>query len=50
MGFARHACDHVAFLYDGRLLEYGESAARLFDHPETPELTRFLSRLLEWSM
>ena len=49
MGFARHACDHVAFLYDGRLLEYGD-AARLFDHPETPELTRFLSRLLEWSM
>lgn len=46
---ARHACDHVAFLYDGRLLEYGD-AARLFDHPETPELTRFLSRLLEWSM
>lgn len=49
MGFARHACDHVAFLYGGRLLEYG-AAARLFDHPETPELTRFLSRLLEWSM
>ena len=49
MGFARRACDHVAFLYGGRLLEYG-AAARLFDHPETPELTRFLSRLLEWSM
>ena len=49
MGFARHACDHVAFLYDGHLLEYG-AAARVFDHPETPELTRFLSRLLEWSM
>lgn len=49
MGFARHACDHVAFLYGGRLLEYGD-AARVFDHPETPELTRFLSRLLEWSM
>ena len=31
------------------VLEYGD-AARLFDHPETPELTRFLSRLLEWSM
>ena len=49
MGFARHACDHVAFLYGGRLLEYGD-AARVFDHPETPELTRVLSRLLEWSM
>lgn len=49
MGFARRACDNVAFLYDGRLLEYGPSE-RIFDRPETPELTRFLSRLLEWSM
>lgn len=49
MGFARHACDHVAFLYDGELLEYGESA-QVFSHPETPELTRFLSRLLEWRL
>ena len=49
MGFARRACDNVAFLYDGRLLEYG-SSERIFDHPETPELTRFLSRLLEWRM
>ena len=49
MGFARRACDNVAFLYDGRLLEYGPSE-RIFDHPETPELQRFLSRLLEWSM
>lgn len=49
MGFARHACDDVAFLYDGRLLEYG-SSKRIFDDPETPELRRFLSRLLEWSV
>lgn len=49
MGFARHACDQVAFLHNGRLLEYGPSD-RLFDHPETPELARFLSRLLEWSL
>ena len=49
MGFARHACDTVAFLYGGRLLEHGPSE-RLFDNPRTPELKRFLSRLLEWSM
>ena len=49
MGFARHACDHVAFLYGGRLLEYGPSE-RLFDNPRTPELQHFLSRLLEWSI
>ena len=49
MGFARHACDKAAFLHGGRLLEYGESA-RLFDHPATPELQRFLGKLLEWSI
>ena len=49
MGFARHACDKVAFLHGGSLLEYGDSA-QLFDHPATPELQRFLSKLLEWSI
>lgn len=49
MGFARHACDKVAFLYGGALLEYGASA-QLFDHPSTPDLQRFLSKLLEWSI
>lgn len=49
MGFARHACDDVAFLHDGRLLEYGTSK-RVFDDPQTPELRRFLGRLLEWSV
>lgn len=49
MGFARHACDKVAFLHSGSLLEYGTSA-QLFSHPETPELQRFLSKLLEWSI
>lgn len=47
MGFARHACDKMAFLFAGRLLEYGTSA-QLFDNPQTPELQRFLSKLLEW--
>jgi polar amino acid transport system ATP-binding protein len=47
MGFARHACDKLAFLSDGRLLEYGESS-RLFDAPQSQELQRFLSKLLEW--
>ena len=49
MGFARHACDKVAFLYDGRLIEYGESS-ELFTHPETTELGRFLIKLLEWNV
>lgn len=49
MGFARHACGKVAFLYDGRLSEYGESS-ELFNHPKTEELKRFLSKLLEWNV
>mgnify|MGYP001197141735 CR=1 FL=1 len=49
MGFARHACEHVAFLYRGRLLEYGASDT-LFSHPQTPEFSRFLGKLLEWNI
>lgn len=49
MGFARHACEKVAFLCEGSLLEYGDSAS-LFAHPETRQLDRFLSRLLEWNV
>ncbi len=49
MGFARHACDKIAFLYGGRLLEYGESAD-VFDNPSTSELSRFLGKLLQWNV
>ncbi len=49
LGFARHACDKVAFLCRGMLLEYGESS-QVFTQPTTPELQRFLGKLLEWSM
>ena len=48
MGFARHACDKVAFLHGGRILEYGPSA-QVFDGAKTPELQRFLGKLLAWS-
>lgn len=49
MGFARHACDKVAFLCGGRLMEYGPSE-EVFGAPRTPELQRFLGKLLEWSV
>jgi len=49
MGFARHACEHIAFLYEGRLCEYGSSAEH-FTHPQTPEFSRFLGKLLEWNI
>lgn len=49
MGFARHACDKVAFLSGGKLMEHGPSA-RVFSSPQTSELQRFLGKLLEWSV
>lgn len=49
MGFARHACDKVAFLCDGHLMEYGKSD-ELFTNPQTPQLKTFLSKLLEWNV
>lgn len=47
MGFARHACEKVAFLCEGRLMEYGDSD-EIFANPNTPQLKKFLSKLLEW--
>ena len=49
MGFARKACDHVAFLSGGRIAESGESEA-IFSHPNTQELQRFLKKLLGWNI
>jgi polar amino acid transport system ATP-binding protein len=49
MGFARRACEKLAFLHQGSLLEYGLSS-ELFSAPQTPELHHFLSRLLEWQV
>ncbi len=49
MGFARHACNKVAFLHDGKLKEYGLSS-NLFSNPQTPELKSFLGKLLEWNV
>ena len=48
MGFARHACEHIAFLHEGRLLN--TTSAQLFARPQTPEFARFLSKLLEWNI
>lgn len=49
MGFARRACEKMAFLCEGSMLEYGDSAS-LFAHPKTRQLDRFLGRLLEWNI
>lgn len=49
LGFARHACEKLAFLHEGRIREYG-SSSQLFSDPKTPELTHFLSKLLAWQV
>lgn len=49
MGFARHACQKVAFLADGQLLEFGESE-EVFKNPKNLKLKKFLSKLLEWNI
>lgn len=49
MGFARHACEKVCFLYDGKILEYGDSS-QIFSNPSTVELKNFLGKLLEWNV
>ena len=47
IGFARTACDHLAFLTSGRLVETGLSS-EVLDAPQSPELQRFLAKVLEW--
>ena len=49
MGFARYACEKVAFLYEGALIECGNSED-IFLHPQTEQLQKFLSKLLEWNV
>ncbi len=49
MGFARHACEQVALLYGGKLIEQGKSDD-FFENPKTEELKRFLSKLIEWKV
>ncbi|MEG1426122.1 MAG: ATP-binding cassette domain-containing protein [Oscillospiraceae bacterium] len=49
MGFARHACEKVAFLHGGKLLEYG-NAQEVFSQPKTEALKAFLGKLLEWNV
>jgi len=47
MGFARLAADRVAFLSQGRVLEFGETKSVL-DSPGTEECKRFLGTVLKY--
>lgn len=49
MGFALHACEKVAFLDGGKVIEYGASGD-IFRNPQTDKLRNFLSKLLEWKV
>ncbi len=48
MGFARKACDKVAFLQGGNVVEYGVSQ-EVFSSPATPQFRQFLGKMFEWS-
>jgi len=47
MGFALHTCEKVAFMSEGKIIEYGKSED-VFKTPQTQELKLFLSKLLKW--
>lgn len=49
MGFAKNACEKIAFLKDGKLIEYGKSE-ELFAHPQSDDLKQFLAKILEWNV
>lgn len=49
LGFAWHACEKTAFLSDGVLAECGRSD-EVFANPKTPQLRRYLSKLLQWNI
>lgn len=45
MNFARRAADQVIFMDSGRIVESG-TPDQIFDHPQSPRLSRFLSEVL----
>lgn len=47
MGFARSVSDYVFFIADGVIAEHGPPR-QVFDNPRTPEVTRFLDRVLKY--
>jgi polar amino acid transport system ATP-binding protein len=47
IGFARHACDYVAFVSEGRVEMHGRSDM-VYDQPESEAFRRFVSRIISW--
>ncbi len=46
MGFAKNVSDKVVFLYNGKVVEYGD-AKQVLENPSTPELKNFLANVSE---
>ena len=46
IGFAKKACNKVAFFSEGKLLEYGTT---ILDAPQSVQLQQFLGKLLTWN-
>jgi polar amino acid transport system ATP-binding protein len=49
IGFARRACDYVAFVSKGRVEAQGSSDT-LYQHSESEEFNHFVSRIIEWKV
>jgi len=49
IGFARHACDHVAFVRNGQIETQGPSET-IYDQPGSVEFERFVSRIIGWKV
>ncbi len=49
IGFARHACSHVAFVSEGRVATHGESET-LYSDSDSEEFRRFISRIIGWKV
>lgn len=49
IGFARHACDHVAFVSEG-LVETEGPSETIYDNPESEDFRRFVSRIIGWKV
>lgn len=49
IGFARHACERVAFVSEGQVKTSGPSAT-LYDQSDSPEFQRFVSRIIHWKV
>jgi len=49
IGFARHACDHVAFVQAGRVEVEGPSDT-IYEQSGSPGFERFVSRIIGWKV